>query len=170
MDTPVGSVSALPRAAIGRGALLLGLWLALTLGDLSDLPVGIAAAGLATWVSLRLMPPQNARISPGGIAALSVRFFSQSVLAGIDVAVRALNPRLPLKTGFVTYRSHLVDGVALNAFSTMASLLPGTLPASTDRRDAIVIHCLDVDEPVTADMGKDEALFTEAVGARRSHD
>lgn len=170
MDSPAGSVSAVARAAIGRGALLLVFWLALTLGNVADLPVGIAASSIATWVSLRLMPAQETRISPQAAAALAVRFFKQSVVAGIDVAVRALHPRLPLKTGFVTFRSRLANGVTLNAFSTMASLLPGTLPASMDRRDAILIHCLDEDAPIAAQMSEDESLFAEAVGARLGHD
>jgi multicomponent Na+:H+ antiporter subunit E len=46
----------------------------------------------------------------------------------------------------------------------MASLLPGTLPAESDRRESLLIHCLDVEQPVAAGLAMDEDLFSQVLG------
>lgn len=158
------------RAAALRATALVVVWLALSGAAPKDLPVGIATAVAATWVSLRLLPAGVFRMSPSAIAAFALRFFRQSILAGIDVAWRALDPRLPLQPGFVIYRSSLAPGPARNAFCVLASLLPGTLPADTDESGALVIHCLDTSQPVAAQLNVDEELFVRASGGGRGHD
>ena len=141
-----------------------GLWLALAGARADELPVGVAAAAAATWASLLLLPPTRSRLRPTAAARLVVSFLSQSVLAGIDVARRALDPRLPLRPGFVLFPIRIASGLAGNAFCTLESLLPGTLPAGTNDGGALVVHCLDVDRPILAQMAADEALFVEALG------
>jgi len=42
--------------------------------------------------------------------------------------------------------------------------MPGTLPVGTDRNDALVYHCLDLDQPVAAGLARDEALL---IGLRK---
>ena len=42
----------------------------------------------------------------------------------------------------------------------MTSLMPGTLPVGTDAKDALVYHCLDMDQPVAANLTRDESLLT----------
>jgi multicomponent Na+:H+ antiporter subunit E len=154
-------------AAVRRLAAFLALWLILTRAQLVDLPAGIVTALAATWASLRLLPPSGARLAPAALARLVLRFLGQSIVAGADVAWRALDPRLPLRPGFVVYPARLPPGPALNAFCTMASLAPGTLPAGTNDSGAIVVHCLDVGQPVAAQLTADETLFTQALGRGR---
>ena len=60
------------------------------------------------------------------------RFLRQSIGAGIDVAWRALDPRLPLRPGFVVYPVSIPPGTARNVFTTLTSLLPGTVPAGEE--------------------------------------
>lgn len=151
-------------AAIWRLAAFLGLWLVLAGADPADLPAGVIAIVAATWTSLRLLPPGRSRPSPVALAGLALRFVRQSIVAGMDIAWRALDPRLPLRPGLITYPARLPPGPALNAFCTLTSLAPGTLPAGPDDSGAIVIHCLDVDQPVAAHLAEDERLFTRAVG------
>jgi multicomponent Na+:H+ antiporter subunit E len=157
--------SALP--AVRRAAGFLVLWLVLAGVDPADLPAAILAVAAATWTSLRLLPPGDARPLPLALARLVLRFVYQSVVAGVDIARRALDPRLPLQPGFVVYPARLPPGPGLNAFCTLTSLAPGTLPVGSDERGAIVIHCLDVGQPVAAHLAADEALFTRALGGRR---
>jgi multicomponent Na+:H+ antiporter subunit E len=81
----------------------------------------------------------------------------------VDVARRALDPRLPLRTGFVAYPVRFPPGAARNAFATLTSLLPGTVPCG-DENHALTYHCLDVDQPVVAQLTADEAALSRALG------
>jgi multicomponent Na+:H+ antiporter subunit E len=154
--------------ALRRLAAFLGLWLILIGGpDPANRPAGIVAILAATWASLRLLPPGGARVAPAALARLALRFLRQSIVAGWDVAWRALDPRLPLRPGFVVYPARLPPGPALNAFCTLTSLAPGTLPAGPDENGAIVVHCLDIGQPVAAHLATDERLFAQALGAGR---
>jgi multicomponent Na+:H+ antiporter subunit E len=154
-------------AVIRRALPFLALWLTLVGGpDPADRPAGIVALVLATWVSLRLLPPRRTRPSPTALARLLWRFMRQSIVAGTDVAWRALQPALPLRPGFVIHRPHLPPGAALDAFCALTSLAPGTLPAGSDD-GAIIVHCLDVGQPVASHLIADERLFARAAGYGR---
>jgi multicomponent Na+:H+ antiporter subunit E len=147
-----------------RAAGLLGFWLILSEFSSVDLLVGALAALMAASVSLRLLPPGLWTLRPVVLAGLAVRFLQQSIWAGIDVAWRALDPRLPLRPGFVSYRPQLPPGPARNAFLTMMSLLPGTLPCGPDEEGALAVHCLDVSQPVVEQLAVEETAFSRAVG------
>jgi len=41
--------------------------------------------------------------------------------------------------------------------------MPGTLPVGVDA-DSLVIHGLDVTQPIAQDLARDEALFMRALG------
>jgi multicomponent Na+:H+ antiporter subunit E len=142
--------------AIIRAAGFVGLWLVLAGPDTEDLPVGIFAAAVATWASIRLLPAGPSRLAPLALAAAVLRTLGQSVVAGIDIALRALDPRLPLRPGFVVYPARLPPGPARNVFCALASLAPGTLPAGVDADGAIMVHCLDSGQPVAAQLAAEE--------------
>ncbi|MBV9200388.1 MAG: Na+/H+ antiporter subunit E [Alphaproteobacteria bacterium] len=152
------------RSVVLRVAGFFLLWVVLTGTYRTDLAAGLVAALAATWVSLRLLPPSIGRVRPVALARLALRFLRQSVVAGVDVARRALDPRLPLRTGFVVYPVGLPPGPTRHAFTTLMSLLPGTVPAGLHSPGALVIHCLDVEQPVTAQLAAEEALFAALFG------
>src|SRR5215469_15690469 len=89
-------------AVVARAPIFLALWLILAGVKTADLPAAVAAVAAAVWASLRLMPPGGLRVSPAGIAPLIIRFPFEALVAGFDVARRALTPRLSLQPGFVT--------------------------------------------------------------------
>ena len=149
---------------LARGVFLFGFWVVLTSGTPADIIAGAAAAAAASWVSLRLLPPTGWHPSPVACARFVARFLSQSVLAGVDVALRALDPRLPIRPGFVTYPMQLEAGVARSVFCTLASLQPGTLPAGIGADGALIVHCLDAGQPVQAQLGREEAMLIGALG------
>ena len=78
--------------------------------------------------------------------------------------MRALDPKFMLRPGFVVYALRLLDRGAQNTFCAICSLLPGTLPTGFNRDGALMIHCLDVAQPVVANLERDEALFMRAIG------
>lgn len=99
-------------------------------------------------------------------ATLVLNFARQSIVSGIDVAHQALRPQLQLRPGFVSYHCHLPPGTARTTFCALSSLLPGTLPTGADENDALIVHCLDVNQPIVANLNAEEALFTRVF----SHD
>jgi multicomponent Na+:H+ antiporter subunit E len=129
-----------------------------------DLPVGLAAVAGATWTSLRLLPPGRSRVRIVSLAALAANFLRQSIVSGADVAGRALSPKLRLQPGIVVCPLHLRPGGERSAFCALSSLMPGTLPTGTDEHGALLVHCLDIAQPVAANLAAEERLFIRAVG------
>jgi multicomponent Na+:H+ antiporter subunit E len=153
--------------AVSRAVGFIGLWLVLSGVEPADLPAGVLAVVAATWTSLRLLPPGDARFSPMALAQLALRFLYEAVIAGVDVAWRALDPQLPLRPGFVACAVRFPPGPARNAFCALTSLLPGTLPAGSNDNGALLVHCLDIRQPVAADLATEERLFVRALGGGR---
>ena len=151
------------QAAGARWAGFFCLWLVIARLDLADLLVGAVTAAAASWTSLQLLPPGTGRLRPAALARLGLRFLRQSAIAGADVARRALDPRLPLRPGFVRVPLCVAPGVQRTAFCAFASLMPGTLPAGADQ-GALHVHCLDLGQDVPAQMSAEEGLFIAALG------
>jgi multicomponent Na+:H+ antiporter subunit E len=154
----------LARAAAFRAALFLIFWLMISGWAPADLPVGLAAVAGATWLSFRLLPPKRSRLRPASLATLAASFLRQSVVSGTDVAWRALNPSFSLKPGFVACPLRLPEGGERSAFCALSSLMPGTLPTGTNDKDELLVHGLDVDQPVAGNLRAEERLFIRAIG------
>ncbi len=152
------------RPAVKRAVGFLGVWVVLSGYALVDLLPGVIAALAATWSSLHLLPPGPNRMQPLALTKVALRFLRQSLLAGADVARRALDPKLPLDPGFIRYSTGLPPGTARNAFTALMSLLPGTVPVGSDQSGALVIHCLDIWQPVAAQLAAEEALLVRVMG------
>jgi multicomponent Na+:H+ antiporter subunit E len=150
--------------ALSRAVMFFAFWIVLTLGDPADVLAGIVATIAATSTSLYLLPGSEARVSPSALIKFALHFLYQSVVAGLDVAKRAFDPRLPLQPGYVQFPCKLAQGPARNAFCALASLLPGTVPVTSDRRGVVLVHCLDVGQPVLAQLAQDEILFSQVGG------
>ena len=146
-----------------RFVFFLGVWLMIASWKEEDLPVGLVASALAVWISLSLLPPSVVRPRLAALAKLSLRFLSSSIIAGVDVARRALRPRLDLRPGFVAVPLTVPPGGARNAFLVYQSLQPGTSPTSAEG-EMLQVHCLDISQPIAAAIMADEALFKKAVG------
>ncbi|MBO9513499.1 MAG: Na+/H+ antiporter subunit E [Variovorax sp.] len=166
MKAPAATVA---RTVLTRGALFLGLWLVL-LPSLkpADLAIGLLAAAAATWTSARLMPPELGHVRLLALLAFVPHFVWQSVRAGVDVARRAMSPRMPLKAGFVSCPVSLPPGLARNDFVSIMSLMPGTVPVG-ETEDAVVYHCLDTDQPLAQQMADEERLLSNALVVVERH-
>ncbi len=153
-----------------RGLLFLLVWLVLMpSAKLADLAVGLLATALSTWASLRLLPPASGHLRLGALLAFVPHFMWQSVLAGVDVARRAFDPRLPLRPGFVVYRVGFPPGLARNEFTVITSLLPGSVPAG-DLEGEIVYHALDTGQPVVEQLAEEERRLSAALISGDHHD
>ncbi len=166
-------MTAAPRPSrhwpIVRFALFLVLFCGLKGVAPSDLVVGVVAAAAGTAASLWLIPAGGAGLVPGAALGFAGRFLWQSLVAGIDVARRVFDPKLPLATGFVTFRPSLPRGNWRDLFTTISSMMPGTLPVGDDGKDGLVIHCLDRHQPVAADMARDEARLRKVIARESRH-
>ena len=160
---------ALSRPAVLRALGFAVLWILLTGGNPGDLGAGAVAIFAATWTSLHLLPPGTSRVRPLALAQFALRFLRQSVIAGVDVARRALDPRLPLTPGFVHYPVGLPPGPARNMFTILMSLLPGSVPTGADASGGLLIHCLDVEQPIAAQLAAEETHFARVTGAASSN-
>lgn len=157
----------LPWARLARAALLYVAWAAMAGTGPLDLVIGLPVAGLAAWASLLLMPQADRSLSVAGLARLALRFPGQSLAAGIDVARRAFDPRLPIRPGLVICPTSLPAGVSRDAFLALMSLQPGSLPVAERADGTVLVHALDTADPIAARFAAEEVSFKIATGARR---
>jgi multicomponent Na+:H+ antiporter subunit E len=158
----------LSRSAVLRALGFAVLWILLTGGNPADLGAGAVAIFAATWTSLRLLPPGTSQLRPLALGQFALRFLRQSLIAGVDVARRALDPRLPLTPGFVHYPVGLPPGPARNMFTTLMSLLPGSVPIGADASGGLLVHCLDAEQPIAAQLAAEEVHFAQVIGTASS--
>jgi multicomponent Na+:H+ antiporter subunit E len=152
-----------------RALSFLVIWVILIGTEPLDVIVGLSGAAAATWVSLLLVPAGRGPVPLLAVALLIARLPVQSFLAGVDVARRALDPRLPLHPGFVSVPTRLPPGSTRNAFRALMSLQPGSLPVSTEAEGEILVHCLDMNQPVAAQMAAQETVFLRLLGQTTGH-
>jgi multicomponent Na+:H+ antiporter subunit E len=145
-----------PGPFLLRWAAYMLFWIVLAGTSMKDMAAGAATAAIASWLSLRLLPPGGLSLNPVTFAGLFVRFLWQSVVAGLSVARMALSPVLPLRPGTIRYETALPEGTRRQAFTTYASLLPGTLPLGPEGEGGIAVHCLDERQPVAAQLAEEE--------------
>jgi multicomponent Na+:H+ antiporter subunit E len=129
-----------PRVLLGRATLFALVWLSLTGGDPGSWLLGGPAVVAATWLSARVSPPLAFR--PLAFLAFCGSFAWRSLLGAVDVAGRALGPRVRLAPALIDYRTRLPEGLPRVFFVNCVSLTPGTLGADLDG-DHLRIHVLD---------------------------
>ena len=164
----IAAASGTLRTAAVRAIGFLTIWISLSGGDAADLVAGAVAAVAATWASLRLLPRGTGRLRPAAVIGLVLRFLRQSGVAGVDVARRALDPRLPLHPGFVAYPVGLPPGPGRNTFTALISLQPGTVPTGAAAGGGLLVHCLDVGQPIDAQLAAEEEHLAKVIGSARS--
>jgi multicomponent Na+:H+ antiporter subunit E len=116
-------------------------------------------------LSLRLVPPSPSTPRPWPLLRLGLRFLIQSLLAGLDVARRALDPRLPMSPSLLRQPTALTPGPRRALFGALTSQVPGTLAVGSGDRDALLYHCLDHPQDAARGLATDEALFLAGLGA-----
>ena len=162
-----GARSRPPALAVVKRALALAaVWWTLTAGDLRGWWIGVPVVLAATAAGVRLHPPPAAwRLHARGLAGFVPYFVWRSCRGSVDVAWRALHPRLPIAPAFHTLALSLpAEGPSRVFFADAANLLPGTLSAGL-AGDALTIHVLNAASPtVRSDLRRLEEKVAAVFG------
>lgn len=152
------------RSVVQRTLILAGGWWIITEADPSALVFGVAVV-VFTLVASRAVPSAPAPSwSATGLLGYGRVFLVGSVLGGIDVARRALAPRLPIAPTILRYPLRLATGPARRLFMGTLSLMPGTLSVRLDG-DSLDVHVLfDEGEAGSRRLRDLEAHVARAVG------
>ncbi|KAA6185108.1 DUF1576 domain-containing protein [Thiohalocapsa marina] len=157
----LGAPRALPGGSVG--ALTTGSVAEFEAGGsaqlAADLAFAVIATAMATWISLWVLPPGSRQWRLVALMALIGRFLVQSVIGGIDVARRALDPRLPLRPGYIVFTTSLRRAHQRAILQTFSSATPGAIAAGTDAEGRLVFHCLDTSGPIAEGLARDERLL-----------
>lgn len=132
---------------LARFVLFAAFWLVLTGGAPGAWIAGALACLAAAVLSARLLPGRLRRIRLRPALGLAGYFARESLRGGIDVAWRALHPRLPVQPGWVRQPLHVAPGAQRLLLADLLSLMPGTLAAGDDRAGDLLLHCLDTRQP-----------------------
>jgi multicomponent Na+:H+ antiporter subunit E len=133
--------------------LLFGglIWIVLTGGVTDNWGFALLVVAAAVATSLYLMPVGCWRWNLSGLLRFLPYFIVKSVLGGIDVSLRAFNPRMPLQPGIVTYRLRLPEGPGRVFFANSVSLQPGSFVAGIEG-DVLKVHALDTAMPIAENL------------------
>ena len=149
---------------VTRFVIFLGIWCIFDGLKPISLVAGAITAGLVTWSSLRLFPASTTRIRIFPFLALALHFMRSSIVAALEVAKYAFRREPGLRPGFVTYDCGIPAGTKRDLYLSMVSLMPGSLPVEVDKNGRIIMHCLDVNQPVAEQMADSEARLIRTWG------
>ena len=123
-----------------RTVLFALMWWILTEGAMDSWLVGVPVVVLAVLASEALLPAASWSLS--GIVRFIPFFLWRSLCGGVDVARRALHPRLPISPALIDHQWRLPAGLPRVFMANTVSLLPGTLSVELNE-DTLCIHVLD---------------------------
>lgn len=125
--------------ALQTFVVLMAVWLALNGLTAWWLGAAFAALGGLAGSTLAIGDPYPWR--PLRLIAFFGYFVRASILGGVDVAVRALHPRLPIRPHLLRRELAVPPGQPRTLLLSLVSLLPGTLSVEL-QRDTLVVHAL----------------------------
>ncbi len=159
--TPSDSVIIHLRSGLLRAVLFALMWWVLTDGAVDSWQVGAPVVLSATLASVVLLPPSSCSLT--GVVRFVPFFLWRSLCGGVDVARRALHPRLPISPGLFHHRWRLPPGLPRVFMANTVSLLPGTLSAGVDK-EYLHIHVLDQTGNFASELPLIEARVAELFG------
>lgn len=151
------------RRLASRVLLLLLAWWILTEGESSAFGFGLIVAVPVGLVSLRFFAPSTYRVSLLGGLRFAGFFLYRSLVAGLDIAWRLLQPSLPIQPGYYALATTLPVGGPRWLLANTLSLLPGTLSV-TLREQQLELHCLDTRMPIAAEVRRTERHIAAVFG------
>lgn len=153
------------RVILWRSAVLAALWCILTEGKMDNWGLGLTSALLTLAASFVLLPPGSIRFSSIGLAFFLAHFMSQSFLAGIRVALLALQPRLDIHPGIRIVHLSMPEGVGRVILINTLNLMPGTLVLNLTA-DNLHLHILDMRSFAEDEIQATETRIAKMLGLR----
>ena len=144
-----------------RTVLFALLWWILTEGAMDSWLVGAPVVVCAVLASGTLLPRVSWSLS--GIIHFAPFFLWRSLYGGMDVAWRALHPRLPISPELLDHRWGLPPGLPRVFMANTVSLLPGTLSAELGE-EYLHVHVLDQTGAFASDLALIEARVAKLFG------
>jgi multicomponent Na+:H+ antiporter subunit E len=124
-----------------RAAIFVVIWWILTEGRFTEPAVAVISIIVALFAAHRLWPPAGWRLRPSGMLPFAAFFAWHAFRGGVDVALRAMRPRMRLDPGFMEHPLRLSKHQTLVLVWSI-SLLPGTASVRI-QHGALKIHVLD---------------------------
>ncbi|MBK1694902.1 sodium:proton antiporter [Chromatium weissei] len=138
----------MPRISVNQlqwSAVLFIAWVGLTNSfHYQELLAGIIITGFIVWLTI---PAESTarQWSLWGLLTYFPVFLKALVLANIDVAMRVLNPKLPINPGIVCVPTQLTTPYQRLILANSITLTPGTITLEMDNKD-VYIHWLAVED------------------------
>ena len=161
MNIPSGLAGIYLRTWLLRFVLFSLIWWVLTDGAMNSWPIGLPAVLLATLLSVMLMPALSWSLR--GILRFIPYFLWYSIRGGVDVARRAMHPRLPISPGLFDYRFRLPPGLSRVFMANIVSLLPGTLSVELGE-EILHVHVLDETAAINEELHILESRMADIFG------
>ncbi len=149
-----------------RVAMLSLLWWILTRGQWDAWIFGAPVIAAVVFWRLHDMPVDQACFRPLQLLTFVPYFFWKSFTGSCDVALRAIDPRMPITPSLTLFAFRLPPQSVARVFcANCFSMLPGTLSAAWID-DTLLVHLLvDGPEPIA-----DLRSLEQRVGAMFGHD
>lgn len=141
---------------LARVLLFLTVWWILTGGDEVSWWFGVPVVLITVLTAVSLAPKPGPYLRLKGLVPFAVFFLIESVRGGIDVALRALRPSMPIHPAFIRFESALPDVQSRLFLAKTANLLPGTVSAEFLDTE-IIVHTIDENIPVEKNLRRLEA-------------
>lgn len=146
-----------------RSLSLALLWWILAEGSHEGWLLGVPAVLAATWVSLKILPPREERISLFGLLGFMRFFIWNSIQGGVQVAIMALRGRQALQPALLKLTTGLPPGGPRLLLINVLGLMPGTV--GVELHDATLeLHVIDERMPVIAEVRALEAVILKLFG------
>lgn len=129
------------RSVLRLAMVAAALWLVLTEGRRFG-PEVLLAIAAAVAAGLYYGPDVVHRWRPIELLKFLAHFVRSSLRGGVDVALRAMRPDLPVESVFIRRRIRVEHGQPRTLLVSSISLMPGTLTADVEG-DEIELHLLD---------------------------
>lgn len=139
------------RPLLTRLILLTAIWWMLTGGGADAWGLGIVVILASLIISLRLLPAGPRHVSLRGLIAFAGFFFVRSVIAGTQVALIAIRPRLDIRPVMMEIPTRLKDESERVFLASTLSLLPGSLNVGLEG-STLRLHVLDERMPVEEEV------------------
>jgi multicomponent Na+:H+ antiporter subunit E len=139
------------------------LWWILAEGRHDGWLLGAVAVFVATWASIKLLPPGDRPIGIAGLFGFLRFFLWNSVRGGMQVAALALRGRAALQPGLIEFTVMLPPGGQRILLVNTLSLMPGTLGVEM-REATMLLHVIDERLPAVAEVRALEAVIARLFG------